>query len=152
MTAYSFKDVQATIVGPGGAFALGGDADVGVDAGGITIDYVQDRDTMTIGADGAAMHSLHAGSGSNVLVRLQKTSAVNQMLSAMYDLQISSSTLWGINTIVVTNIAMGDVTTCLKAAFRRAPPLTYATDGTSVEWGFNCGKTYSMLGSGNPTL
>jgi hypothetical protein len=147
VTTYSFRDVTATIFGPGGVFSLG--ADSGVASEGISIEYIEDKDTMNIGADGAVMHSLHAGQAANVIIRLQKTSPVNAMLSIMYDLQIASSTLWGINTITVTNPARGDISTCLECAFRRFPSNTYATEGNTMEWAFNSGKTYGSLGAGS---
>jgi hypothetical protein len=60
MGVYSFLDVSATISGPGGTFSIGSDA--GVAEEGITTAYTGEKNTMTIGADGAGMHSLHAGS------------------------------------------------------------------------------------------
>ncbi|MBU9403923.1 DUF3277 family protein, partial [Burkholderia multivorans] len=58
MATYSFQDVTATIVGPGGAFSLGyGSANA---EEGITIAQAGDKNTMTVGADGEVMHSLHA--------------------------------------------------------------------------------------------
>ena len=54
MTTYSFQDVAATIVGPGGAFSLGyGEATA---EEGITIVRAGDKNTMTIGSDGEGMH------------------------------------------------------------------------------------------------
>lgn len=149
-TAYSFKDVQCSIVGPGGAFSLGSDA--GVAEGGITIEMSSDKDTMLIGADGTSMHSLAAGQGGTVTIRLLKVSSVNFQLSALYDLQSSSSALWGLNTIVVSDISRGDVTTCLQCAFRRQPSNTYAKDGNIIEWAFNAGHVYELLGSGNTVV
>lgn len=150
MPTYSFLDVNATIVGPGGIISLG--ADAGTAGEGLSIEFVDDKDTMTIGSDGSAMHSLHASTASTIQVRLQKTSPANQQLSAMYDLQSVSSVLWGINVLTISDVARGDVTTALGAAFRRFPSNTYATEGNTVEWTFNCGKTYVMLGSGQPAL
>jgi Protein of unknown function (DUF3277) len=146
-TAYSFKDVQCSIVGPGGAFALGSDS--GAAEGGISIDMMEDKDTMVIGADGTPMHSLHAGQGGTVTIRLLKISSSNSLLSMMYDFQTAASALWGINTIVITDMSRGDVTTCMQVAFRRQPPNLYAKDGNVVEWAFNAGRIYELLGPGN---
>jgi hypothetical protein len=147
---YSFIDVTASITGPGGAFQLGYGA--GTSEEGITIEMAEDKDTMTTGADGSVMHSLHAGNAGSVTVRLLKTSPTNAMLQAMYDFQTLSSALHGQNVIVVSNVATGDVTTCVGVAFRRKPNLTYAKEGGTNEWAFNAGRIFTMLGATPPQV
>lgn len=149
-TAYSFLDVNCSVVGPGGAFALGNDA--GTAEGGISIDLAEDKDVMVVGADGAPMHSLHAGQGGTITIRLLKVSAVNFQLSAMYDLQSSSSALWGLNTIVVTDTSRGDSVTCMQCAFKRQPANTWAKDGNTIEWAFNAGRIFELLGPGTTVV
>jgi hypothetical protein len=39
------------------------------------------KNTMTVGADGEVMHSLHAGKSGTITVTLLKTSPVNKKLS-----------------------------------------------------------------------
>jgi len=141
-------DVAATIVGPGGSFSLGygsGNAEEG-----ITVEMVEDKNTMTIGADGSVMHSLHAGNGGTVTVRFLKTAPTNAQLSAMYDFQRVSSALWGNNTIVISDPARGDQTSCRNVAFKRQPTVTYAKDGGVQEWAFDCGQIDVLLGDGTP--
>src|SRR5690349_2622434 len=94
---YSFLNVQATIAGPGGNFNLGNGA--GASEEGITVEPAGDKSTMTIGADGSGMHSLHADKSGTVMVRLLKTSPQNAKLQAMYDLQTADSRLHGQNVI-----------------------------------------------------
>lgn len=144
--AYSFLDVGCSIVGPGGAFSLGNEA--GAAEGGISIEMTEDKDTMSIGADGAPMHSLHAGQGGTVTVRLQKVSATNALLSAMYALQTATSANHGRNTIVITDFSRGDAITCMFCAFRRQPANTFAKDGNVIEWQFNAGYIFETLGAG----
>lgn len=144
--SYSFIDVVSSIVGPGGAFSLGygaGDAE-----GGISIELSEDKDTMVIGADGQPMHSLHAGQGGTVTVRLLKTSPTNFLLSSMYALQTSSSALHGQNIIAIANLASGDAVSCQFCAFKRQPANTWAKDGNIIEWAFNAGKIFELLGPG----
>lgn len=146
MATYSFINVQAAIEGPGGAFSLGygsGNAEEG-----ITVEMVDDKDTMTIGADGTPMHSLHAGKGGTVTVRLLKTAPTNQQLSLLYDYQQLSSANWGQNIVTIRDSARGDVIVCQSCAFKRAPNLTYAKDGGTVEWAFNAGQIDTLLGKG----
>ncbi|GAB7212501.1 hypothetical protein OS31_40110 [Dickeya oryzae] len=76
MPTYSFMDVTATLVGPTGSIDLGyGSANSDE---GITVTMAEAKNTMTIGADGEVMHSLHAGKAGTVTINLQKTSPVNK--------------------------------------------------------------------------
>lgn len=150
MGTYSFLDVVATVVGPGGLFSIGYSA--GVAEEGISYEMAEDKDTMTIGADGSVMHSLHAGQAGTVTVRLLKTSPTNALMQAMYDFQTISSALHGQNTITIANPATGDVTTCLECAFRRSPNNAYAKEGGLIEWAFNAGRIFSVLGAIPPQV
>lgn len=150
MGAYSFLDVVASIVGPGGAFPLAAGSAAAEE--GITIEMAEDKDTMTTGADGSVMHSLHAGQAGSVTCRFLKTSPTNALLQVMYDLQTVSSALHGLNTIVVTNPATGDIMTALQCAFRRQPTITYAKEGGIMEWSFNAGHIYGVLGANPPQV
>lgn len=145
-SAYSFRDVNCSIVGPGGAFSLGSDA--GTAEGGISVEMTEDKDTMVVGADGSPMHSLHAGQPGNFTIRLLKVSTANFLLSTMYDFQTSSSAFWGLNTIVISDLVRGDVVTGMQCAFRRQPPNTWAKDGNIIEWAFNAGRVFELLGAG----
>lgn len=149
MASYSFLNVQATIAGPGGSFQLGNGA--GAAEEGITVSMTEDKDTMTPGADGSVMHSLHAAKTGRVTVRLLKTSPVNQQLSLMYSLQTASSGLHGSNVIVISDTERGDVIACRQVAFAKLPDLTFAKDGGFNEWSFNAGEIDMGLGSGSPT-
>lgn len=144
MASYSFLDVQATITGPGGIVSLGNGA--GPSEEGITIERAEDKDNMTIGADGTPMHTLHASKAGTITVRLLKISPANALLQAMYDYQSLSSANWGQNVIVVSQSAAGDISTGRSAAFRRAPNLVYGKEGAMNEWAFNVGIIDTILG------
>lgn len=146
MTTYSFMNVVAAINGPGGNFSLGygsGNAEEG-----ITVEMVEDKNTMTVGADGSVMHSLHAGRAGTLTVRLLKTAPTNQLLSNLYNYQAMSSANWGQNTVTIQDTARGDNITCSLVAFRRHTGLTYAKDGNFNEWVFDAGIVDQKLGSG----
>lgn len=143
--AYSFIDVQATIVGPGGSFNLGNGS--GAAEEGIEIEMLEDKNNMTVGADGTPMHSLHAGNAGTVTVRLLKTSPVNAQLMAMYDAQRTSSALWGQNIISINNKASGDNGGCRSVAFKKIPKNAYAKDGGTNEWVFDAGFIDQILGT-----
>lgn len=144
MPSYSFQDVTGTLVGAGGVIDLG--AGAGVADEGITIEMAGDKNTMTVGADGEGMHSLHADKSGTVTVTLLKTSPTNAKLMALYNLQSNSSSLHGQNVITVTNPQTGDVTTCRQCAFRKLPANVYGKDGGTNAWVFDAIKIDPVLG------
>lgn len=150
LQTYSFLDVQASINGPGGSFSLGSGA--GASEEGITTDMVDNKNTMTIGADGSGMHSLHASNAGTLTIRLLKTSPTNRLLNQLYNTQRQSSTLWGQNTIQILDVARGDQITFRGAAFRKQPNLVFAKDGNANEWEFEAIQRDDLLGSGAPAL
>ncbi len=144
MSTYSFLSVKCALVGPGGSVNLAAGAAAAEE--GITIAPSENINTMTIGADGEVMHSLHANKSGTATVRLLKTSPVNQLLAALYALQTAAPSQHGQNTITLTNPDIGDVITMRNVAFQKAPDLTYAKDGGTNEWAFDCGKIDRALG------
>ena len=150
MAAYSFKDVVAAIDGPGGSFQLGNGA--GAAEEGITIEAVEDKNIMTIGADGTGMHSLVASEASTVTVRLLKTSPVNNQLQTMYNFQTTSSAFHGSNAITVSNPATGDVINLQQVAFKKRPAINYQKEGGMNEWLFDAILTNQVLGVGTPEI
>jgi len=143
--AYSFQDVSATLTTPSASINLGAGAAVADE--GITIEPTEDKNTMTVGADGAGMHSLHAGNPANVSVRLLQTSPVNALLMAEYNAQRINSTLWGQGVILVRQTASGDTTSATQVAFKRRPNLTYRKDGAFLEWSFEAVAHDTVLGT-----
>ncbi len=147
---YSFLDVQAAINGPGGSFGLASGA--GSAEEGITISMMEDKNTMTIGADGSVMHSLHAGKGGTVTARLLKTSPINRLLMEMYNFQTISSANHGQNVLSIRDPIRGDSITCQACAFKKVPDLTFAKDGGTNEWMWDAGFIDQKLGNGNVSL
>lgn len=145
MATYSFLDVNATLVGAGAVLDLGsGSANA---EEGISIVAAGDKNTMTIGADGEGMHSLHADKSGQVTIRYLKTSPKNAQLMALYDAQSLSSSLWGQNLITITNSSSGDTTVARSCAFKKRPDLNYRKDGDIVEWVFDAVKIDGLLGT-----
>lgn len=142
---YSFIDVQASIVGPGGAFSLGyGEATADE---GITIAMAGDKNTMTVGSDGSVMHSLRADGSGQITLRYLKTAPVNRTLMALYNAQKIDSRLWGKNVITVSQSVAGDIATGIQCAFKKVPDLNYKTEGDIFEWVFDAGRIEEMLGT-----
>jgi hypothetical protein len=144
---YSFLNVSATISGPGAA-GLNLGAGAANSEEGITIEAVEDKNVMTIGADGQGQHSLIASDACKVTVRLLKTSPVNAALMQLYELQSASSALWGQNVITIVDNGRGDLTTVQAAAFNKKPTITYAKEGGMNEWIFDAIKATTVLGAG----
>lgn len=146
MATYSFLDVVASIIGPGGAITLGNGA--GSADEGISVEFADEVNQMTIGADGSVMHSLHASKASVVTVRLLKTSPINKQLMLLYNFQRVSSLAHGRNVINIRDVIRGDTYTCRLAAFKKVPANQYSKDGNTLEWTFDCGITDVVLGLG----
>jgi len=144
MSTYSFIDVPASLTGPTGVIDLGyGSANSDE---GITVTMTEAKNTMTTGADGEVMHSLHAGKSGTITVNLLKTSPQNKKLSLMYNAQSLSSSLWGNNVIVMRNKASGDIVTARAVAFQRQPDWNNPKVAGTVAWVFDCGKIDEVLG------
>lgn len=145
-TTYSFLDVNAAIVGPGGAIPLG--AGSGNAEEGISVETAAELGSMTIGADGAGVHSLHADRSGKVTIRLLKTSPINALLNAMKEFQRVSASTHGANTLTITNKVSGDVITCEQTGFARDPANAYGKLANVLEWEFNSIKITQALGAG----
>lgn len=87
-STYSFMDVTASLSGPTGEIDW---ATVPPVQRRITVAMGGPKNTMTIGADGEVMHSLHADKSGTVTVNLLKTSPTNKKLSLAYNAQSQSS-------------------------------------------------------------
>jgi Protein of unknown function (DUF3277) len=146
MPTYSFLNIAATIVGPGGSFPLGSGA--GNAEEGISIEFTEDKDRLTIGADGSGMHSLNASNAGRILVRLLKTSPVNALLAQLYAFQKASALNWGQNVFVLTDLIRGDDYTCTDVAFAKFPRNDYGKEAGMLEWDFLSAQIDPVLGSG----
>lgn len=144
MATYSFLDVNCLVVGPGLVANLAAGAAAAEE--GITIEASEDKNEMTIGADGKGMHSLIASDAAHVTIRLLKTAPGNAILMAAYDAQSISSALWGQNIITVTNTAVGDISVLQACAFKKKPTINYKKVGDMYEWTFDAIQANTVLG------
>lgn len=145
MSTYSFLDFTATLAGITGLVDLSYGAAHTEE--GADVKMAGDKNTMTIGADGEGMHSLHADKSGQITFRLLQTSPVNAKLQAMYDAQSLSATLWGKNVIVIRQTAAGDIVTARDCAFKKLGDLPYKKVGQFLEWAFDCIKIDRVLGT-----
>lgn len=149
MATYSFLDVHAAIAGPGGGFAFG--AGSGSAEEGISAEFNDDHNSLTVGADGSAQNSLNASKAGRLTVRLLKTSPVNALLNAMWAFQRSGAATWGQNVVTVSDIARGDVYTCQLVAFKKFPGNNWGAKAGTIDWEFDVGVMDPILGIGAPS-
>ena len=150
MAAYSLKDVEASIEGPGGSFQIG--SGIGLAEEGINIEPSGEVNIMTPGGDGEVMHSLKADRSGTLTLTVLRTSQTNARLMNLFNYQTSSSRYHGQNTVMVRNPVSGDVTTCTEVAFATKPGLPYAVEGGKLVWTFHAGKIDTILGTGTPEI
>lgn len=147
---YSFSSVQATINGPGGnAITIGYSA--GPTDEGISVEWKEEKSTMTMGADGTVQHALHAAMPGRMTVRLLKTSPTNALLMQLFNYQRLNPAAWGQNTITVSDVNRGDANALNMAAFAKATGVTYDKTGRFNEWTFD-GVLSMFLGTGVASL
>jgi Protein of unknown function (DUF3277) len=150
MGTYSFKDVTATLSGPGGSINVGTDS--GAAEEGITIEPVSDTNVMAIGADGSSSHSLSADTSRSIAIRLQKVSPVNAQLQEMMNFQSTSSAYHGKNTLTVRDVARGDLLVYEDVAFKRGPAKVFGKEAGNNEWQLDAGRSQEILGTGTPEV
>lgn len=143
---YSFLNVSAVLVGPGGTIQLGAGAAAAKE--GIKIMFSTDTNKKDVGADGRGMHSLRADKSGQYEVSLLKTSPTNQLLTTMFNLQRSSSALHGINVLTVTDPVRGDLYVGSQVAFVKFPDNAYSEDGNMLVWRFDAITIEPVLGAG----
>lgn len=145
MSTYSFMDTQCSLTSADGVIDLGYGA--GIAEEGITFAMAGDKNTMTIGADGEGMHSLHADNSGQVTIRLLKTSSANAKLMNIYNAQKGVTRKWGKNTITLNHSGSGDNHTASECAFKKIPDYTNAKTGAMVEWVFDSIKVDMKYGT-----
>lgn len=154
MATYSFSNIQLTMTGPGaGGVNLGYGAANAKE--GISVSMVEDKNSMYIGADGTPMHSLRASKGASLMIRLEKTSPMNYILSTLYNLQCDPSSgglFHGVNVFTLTDVARGDNYTMAAVAFKKFTDNSWAEDGNINEWPFDVGICDPLIGAGIPGL
>lgn len=145
MSTYSMQNIAGTISGPGGTVNIGvGSAPA---EEGISVNRLEEKNTMTMAADGEGQHSMHASNAGKIIVRLLKTSPINAQLTLMFNFQKQSSANWGKNKIVIRDTASGDFHEGTQCAFNKNADNGYAKVGNFLEWTFDVIKLESELGT-----
>lgn len=149
--AYSFLNALAGYSDDLG-FLIDLSAGNGIAEEGIVVAFADDKVSITYGADGDFMYSLHAASGGMVTVNVLKTSPLNNALSRLYLATTGSSARTGRGTIAGGDPQRGDSFTAIGCQIRKHPDTRSAKEGGTNEWVFMVGKLSVKLGSGDPAL
>jgi Protein of unknown function (DUF3277) len=144
MSAYSFKSVVAGMVGPSLVLNLGDGASVSEE--GITIAPNEDKNVMTIGADGNGQHTLVVSDGGILTLRYLKTSPTNGFLQLAYNFQKANPAFWGQNIFTVVDTNRKENTTAQACAFKKKPDVVYDKAGPMMEWTFDAISLFTILG------
>jgi hypothetical protein len=150
MATYSFLNISCTLVGPSVSLNLGDGASVAEE--GITFEPIDDKNIMTVGADGKVMHSLLASRAGLLKVRFLKTAVVNSKLQQAYNVQTRVPATHGQMIMVVRDSSRGDIITAKGVAFKRQPDIGYTKEGGMLEWQFDASEVNILLGVGTPSL
>ena len=142
--SYSFADVHGLIAGPFCSILLGNDS--GSSEEGISVESLDERTKMTIGADGSGMHSLIQNRAARIIARFLKTSPQNAALQLALNAQSSSSLFWGQNVINVSNPVTGDALVAVGCAFGKQPGNLWAKDANIIEWEFYAIRATQTMG------
>jgi len=148
-SSYSFRDISASISGPGGTLQLA--SGIGTADEGISFEKAEDRNTMTPCADGYVMHSLHAARAGLVRVRLLKTSVTNGLMMDLFKATGTTARTWGAHVISLEDRVRGEKVVASRVAFSGEPALMYGKQGNVHEWTFHAGHIESSLGKGQRT-
>jgi hypothetical protein len=149
MSAYSFLNIQASIVGPGLTAQIG--ASAGAAKEGLSTAFDEDKSVITTGSDGSIMTTVRASMTGTITVRLLKTSPVNVLLSRAFNFQRSSAINWGGNIIRVVDKVRGDVVTGRQMSFVKHADNVWSEEANILEWTFR-GIVNEVVGAGLPDL
>lgn len=143
---YSFADNYANLTGPGCSAQLA--AATGAADEGVSVEFTEESNRVTTGADGAGFNTLVTISRARILARFLKTSPTNSILQQAYAYQRTSSLFWGQNIFVLTNPVLGDAVTAQGVAFTRLPRNSWGKEGPMLEWEFDAITCTMKIGSG----
>lgn len=146
-STYSFINTEAVFNGPGGSATLSFSlTEGGVAEEGISIEQTEEQGVMAIGADGTVQHSLRAATAGKMTVTVMRNNDLNLKLFEAFNIQKSSSALWGKNVITLNDTVSGESYTCSGTAFIKLPANYWKKDAEALQWEFNVGNIIATGG------
>ena len=104
----------------------------------VDIEFSNDRITMEKGADGEVARVINSDDSAIITIRLQQTSSSNDVLSALFDADLISSS--GAFPINVTDTSGSSSFTCDAAWITQYPTTTFSDGVEQREWNIQCGS------------
>lgn len=138
MHTYSADEVIVTF----GAVILGGFADGSF----ITVEQNEDSFSLVVGSDGDACRSKSNNRSSRITATLLQSSAVNDLLSAIHNIDINSANGDGINPILVKDKTGRTLHTAEKAWIVKPPSTVFAREPENREWVFETDNMLHFVG------
>lgn len=111
----------------------------------ISAAYTNDRYTMKEGADGEVGRSKNPSKAGTVTLTLSATSASNDALSALFNLDA----IGGVDAVIpisVTDLSGRTVIAASKAWLQTTPEVTFGTEVGDREWVFACADLLMFAG------
>ena len=145
MSAYSFLDVDAVLVGaPFGHIDLGsGNAN---SEEGLEWSYDKPRTSKVIGADSNGMIVVNADRSGTIRVRLLETSPANAKLTAAMNAVGFSTSLHGQAVLTIRNRANETMVVASEVSFADVPGDVFGAEPGVKEWVFNAIRIEVMRG------
>lgn len=114
----------------------------------ITAEFSEDAFTEKVGTQGDTVHVRNANQNGTLVVRLQQSSPINDVLSAF----AAADRLPGAN--VIAPIQMKDlngttIVAAVAARIRKVPTVNFSNDSENREWGFLCYRMRVLAGGAN---
>ena len=112
----------------------------------VTVEQNEDSFTLMVGSDGDACRAKSNNRSSRVTATLLQSSAVNDLLSAMHNVDINSPNGDGINPILVKDNTGRTLHTAEKAWIVKPPASSFARETENREWVFESDNMVHNIG------
>jgi hypothetical protein len=130
-TVYSFLELSGVIAHP----LVGSCNFIGQGVGQITITLETDKTIHEHDINGTVLIGLIPGHNGKIIIQCQQTSNVHRWLLRAYSIIVSSlPSDWGTMIILLRNINNGMSHDLKGVSFDKIPELTYAADGSMINW------------------
>jgi hypothetical protein len=112
----------------------------------ISVEQNEDAFTLMVGADGDSCRAKSNNRSGRMTATLLQSSAVNDLLSAIYNVDINSPSGDGINPLLVKDNTGRTLHAAEKAWITKIPNTTFARETESREWVFETDNMQFFLG------
>ena len=140
LTSYSFDEVTATL----GAILLDGYQD----GEGISIEQTEAGWKSTVGADGKVTRAKMLDKTATIYLRLMQTSAANDFLSALYEVDQAAPNGAGVVPLFIRDRSGRSLHTAAEAWIQKKPDPVYDRTPTPRVWEIAVADLKNFIGGG----